>query len=348
MYLLRDLPHVPGFSPFSISPLEFPESSLFKIKRSLTSIFSFQYTHDISEERAWWRDWEATWCPENDSAVDYVARLRDKGLDYHVPMRFAFFNKDCIMPMRWDLGNNALNQVDENNVFDLPYIHATAQASVETDFCPHPPDPRLFRSKDVLLQADIDEFNNRTEGFFNGCIGSGMMTVADLKKIIRRSVTYTCNVISYSGSAVVKKSLVTRLQQYSTSFVTALHRRLDTSEQFLVKGWLLPVKQRSELDVAVCKVNGAIVVRKYFMNFRRGEGISQSLMHACMNLLGRRDYRIGRAHFDKMSRGRNYEALKHSFFLQRRHCTELSAAGECQDIAFVAYRTSRVYHHEFR
>lgn len=305
---------MPGFSPFSISPLTFPEDCVFKIKRSLVNIFSFEYTHDVSNERQWWRDWEVTWCPENNSAVDYVASLREKNLPYHVPMRFAFFNKDCVMSMRWDtVTGHSLHEVDESNVFNFPYIHATAQPSVESEFCPHPPEPRLYRPKDVLLQADIDEYNARTQDFFDGCVGSRVITIEDFKKIIRRSVSYTCDVIPFTGSAVVKKSLVSKLQHYTVSFVTALHRNLDTSEQFLVKRWLLPASRTSELDEEVCQVNGVTVIRKYFRNLRPGECISESLMQAFMNLFGRRDYRVVRAHVDKMSRRSNYELL-HSLF----------------------------------
>jgi hypothetical protein len=325
IYILRSIPHLDGgILGMNVEPMPFPDNARRKITLCLNEIHSSRNTSE--DERAWWREWEEIWFPRTDNAVDYVAQIHAtndteaepaylKSLPrYHVPLKIHLFSREIVYAAEWGSRlNNA--QADYDNDFDWPEMIAVAQASVATEFNPHPPDPRLYSSSDPVLEASLATFQNQTTPYFDYC-KTAAVPLDKLIKISNRIVTYTCDHLPTSNRS--KPDVVNRFRAALTTFARIIHRPLRDAELFCVASNVTVTDALSEdqLKEVLTRVGSIKVTKQNMGDLAPGKPLSTQLMKVVISMFRHRDDLLVQRYHDINSRHRSFTPRQKSYFYE--------------------------------
>lgn len=162
-YILRDVPHVENFQPRAFSPGVSEE-----IKKTLDEVRKRFDAVDCKGVIDAWTAWKNMWAPVNDSADDYVAALRVRGIVFHCPLKMVLKNKNLILTPEWmDHSTDTVSVMNQPEDFPSPEVLAYATNSVVSEFNPNAGDPRIYVASDVALADEINHFHDVCEPFYD-------------------------------------------------------------------------------------------------------------------------------------------------------------------------------------
>jgi hypothetical protein len=198
IFLLHNLPH--DLSLF-LSPMSFADQSSASILDTMKAIRKHWDIVNHQRVRDSWEKWFKMYAPKTDSALDYLAHLKDTGQVYPQPFRRLLFDKDQFLlcdrfsdkPL-----TDGFSLVDES--FEWPEVFAKATNSVGNHFNRDPPPPRLYAVSSKKHMADIRIFETKAIPFYDTVLPN--LTTTCLHKMISRRTTYSGEPLSTTGGLI--------------------------------------------------------------------------------------------------------------------------------------------------
>jgi hypothetical protein len=283
-YLLRKLPIIFRSSQEmeAIEPHDFDMDGVRNIKTCLSEV-KRKFVGVNENELSWWIKWENDHVRVLTSAVEYVKYLKDNGQIYHTPLAGYLFGQDKPVVSVWR-SKLSLATSDINPEFQWPEVLAAATQSVQTEFNPHPPEPRVVIIDQNMIREVLMLVYGKINSYYTSVTTS--LRVASIKEILNQKVQPSGITIKSSNGN--KQSLVEIWKQNDNAFLIAVFSELSPIQLRSVEPLCLP--NQPNMNNVKTSLKNNIIYTKNTLNQINGHlPFHKSGMNAMLNLFRKRN-----------------------------------------------------------
>lgn len=249
----------------------------------------------------------------NDPA-EYLMFLKSRHVRVKFPMVPLLLNQTMILAPDWR--NDVTSDVPVlNDKFPWPEVFAMAMASVRSDFCLHPPDPRMYSTNDTRLREDMAFFANMLAEYnYYGQHGAVDLQVVEvLKMILKRRIDSIGNHPTISGD---KKGLIKRIKNGDSANAAIFFRNIVPAQSRFITNLLeQPPHSDRQQSMKINAINGIVMTYEVFRDLKIGHNLSIQCMSFVLTMFQQRELDIGLAYDNATRSSPQYQPYVPSLFM---------------------------------
>ena len=281
-YLLNRIPKYDVSLVHPIPPKFFDASSVNYVIDFMNS--SIRKKFSMKDQRAIiWEKWFTDYFPKNDNALEYIETH-----PYHIPLK-TYFSESYQHFYSWEL---IKSQPSEQPLvdFEWPTLVQVSTASVEWQFQPSAPPPRVIINMEEFQKSSLVQYQNDSKPYYEEFLSK--LTVPLIKEIIKRKMDQSGVGLPVYGN---KKELVQLIKNSDIHVLSARYRVLDKKIVTLVDTFLTlsdTLEDRNSKVTEIMENNDVVavcVLKNDLQSFETQSNLNETVILAFMYLFQKRD-----------------------------------------------------------
>jgi hypothetical protein len=288
MYLLNAVPKYDDLLEHPIPPKEFDASSVDYVIDFMNS--SIRKKFSMKDERVTiWEKWFIEYFPKNANALEYIETHL-----YHIPLQI-YFSESYKHFHSWDLIKSQPSRQPQVD-FEWPTLVQVSTASVEWQFQPSAPPPRVIINMEEFQKTSIVRYQNDSKPYYEEFLSK--LTVPLIKEIIKRKMDQSGVGLPVYGT---KKELVQLIKNSDIHVLSARYRVLDKKVVTLINTNLTLSDTLEDRNIKVAEImenNDVVavcVLKSDLQSFKIQNNLNETIILAFIHLFQRRDDLICKA-----------------------------------------------------